>query len=191
MVRTLEELKKKQATLQRDNGDINAIISRKTAATTPKRRSLLICLVFLALLFQFTTRTLFFQKQSLVLCHPFFCGFLWCTLELAYPFFYYYPPSLNRPIIVWSCSPIYNLFLSFNYTPPPSYFSVCALACMIPLLTKTDSTMQVFRHQDVGLGQIQFDQQGYIFGTSSAGSNHIGRRRTSRLKSQESGSEDR
>ncbi|XP_034232868.1 protein phosphatase 1 regulatory subunit 12A isoform X10 [Thrips palmi] len=39
MVRTLEELKKKQATLQQDNGDINAIINRKAAANTPKRRS--------------------------------------------------------------------------------------------------------------------------------------------------------
>ncbi|XP_026278059.1 protein phosphatase 1 regulatory subunit 12A isoform X3 [Frankliniella occidentalis] len=39
MVRTLEELKKKQATLQRDNGDINAIINKKAAANTPKRRS--------------------------------------------------------------------------------------------------------------------------------------------------------
>ncbi|KAE8742853.1 hypothetical protein FOCC_FOCC011534 [Frankliniella occidentalis] len=38
MVRTLEELKKKQATLQRDNGDINAIINKKAAANTPKRR---------------------------------------------------------------------------------------------------------------------------------------------------------
>ncbi|KAJ4429640.1 hypothetical protein ANN_21841 [Periplaneta americana] len=38
MFRFLEELKKKQATAQRDHGDINSILQKK-GATTPKRRS--------------------------------------------------------------------------------------------------------------------------------------------------------
>lgn len=49
MVRTLEELKKKQATLQRDT--INTIINKKAAANTPKRRSLSICLNLLVMLY--------------------------------------------------------------------------------------------------------------------------------------------
>lgn len=38
MFRLLEELKKKQATAQKDHGDINAILQKK-GASTPKRRS--------------------------------------------------------------------------------------------------------------------------------------------------------
>ena len=39
--RLLEELKKKQATAQKDRGDINSILQKK-GASTPKRRSVLI-----------------------------------------------------------------------------------------------------------------------------------------------------
>lgn len=63
MVRTLEELKKKQATLQRDNGDINAIINKKAVANPPKRRSLSICL-----------------SRSLLLLH---CGHITCKNLIA------------------------------------------------------------------------------------------------------------
>jgi hypothetical protein len=41
MFRLLEELKKKQATAQKDRGDINSILQKKVAGT-PKRRSVLI-----------------------------------------------------------------------------------------------------------------------------------------------------
>jgi hypothetical protein len=41
MFRLLEELKKKQATAQKDRGDINSIFQKK-GANTPKRRSVLI-----------------------------------------------------------------------------------------------------------------------------------------------------
>jgi hypothetical protein len=43
MFRLLEELKKKQATAQKDHGDINAILQKK-GASTPKRRSVVILL---------------------------------------------------------------------------------------------------------------------------------------------------
>jgi hypothetical protein len=43
MFRLLEELKKKQATAQKDRGDINSILQKK-GASTPKRRSVLIFL---------------------------------------------------------------------------------------------------------------------------------------------------
>jgi hypothetical protein len=46
MFRLLEDLKKKQATAQKDRGDINSILQKK-GASTPKRRLVLIILKYL------------------------------------------------------------------------------------------------------------------------------------------------